>query len=664
MVRTSKQSKTDPESWGDPFWTYVLGEEDGAKKKRSWGIRRRSKEKPSDSTLLGHVSDDRNVNSSSRQDASSKRGGLLGRRAEQDSSPFFFDSTTLTNEESAWSFLDQPYEISEKDWKKQQKKELAKESKLQKQEKKAQKTAEQDKKITTSSRRADNDEDSWLGVFSSTEPATKTNRFRIRSVPSGDSRSIVSSGSFYDQPYEISEREWKWQKIREKRQEKRNKRKERKALKAAAKETKIKLNRRKKKGNDDDSWLALFSSVDDGDAKRGRRSIRSKSKQSGDAGSVISVGSWFQNDEKAGQPKSIKTESKSKSKGASDDISVKVWDGLTATFEPWLDAGSDDDCSSATSYSDVSTETEESTSLEDESRIGDDDDDDDADDVSTINRAAGDVRGVEQAYTSPSKAVRPHLRPILKSHRVDELSEKFSPAIAGGNVRAYDKTATPVKRVSTGAHTATRTERSIPDALPRSSVPSEDDIIPDRWRTTVTAVGDDSDAPRKWQPEVLPPEDTKSGPEMRPFSLALNPTPRAVCCSIKNLSPEQLKLARETGLPVHELSQGELATIFPKLRSVANDNKYARPQSLVIGNSLSFERDLPAHVQAVLNDEGPQSLYEYDYESAVQKTLLYEAFGNKPRELLKIHETDGPPAMLELGLLDDSRVLVQVEVRR
>jgi hypothetical protein len=184
---------------------------------------------------------------------------------------------------------------------------------------------------------------------------------------------------------------------------------------------------------------------------------------------------------------------------------------------------------------------------------------------------------------------------------------------------------------------------------------SDDDQIPEKWRTTITQVGE----------ETMEPEEDYNYAEqdsnLVPFSLALNSAPRAVCCSIKNLSPEQLQLARETGIPIHELSQEELQTIFPKLRSVSTDRALPS-RSLVIGNSLSFEKEVPAHVQAVLKKKGPQSLYEYEYESATQQLLLYETFGPNPRELLKLHTADGPPQKLQDNLLGHERVVVQVEV--
>jgi hypothetical protein len=138
---------------------------------------------------------------------------------------------------------------------------------------------------------------------------------------------------------------------------------------------------------------------------------------------------------------------------------------------------------------------------------------------------------------------------------------------------------------------------------------------------------------------------------------------RIVCCSIKDLSPAQQQRARELGVAVHELSPAELEEIFPKVRSISEDLPLSRHRSAVIGNSKSFEKDFPAHLQAIVNQNGPQSLYEYEYEKGTHKVLVYEAFGLDPRDLLRVHISDKPPVLFREGFLDDNKVIVQVEVR-
>jgi NADPH:quinone reductase-like Zn-dependent oxidoreductase len=68
-------------------------------------------------------------------------------------------------------------------------------------------------------------------------------------------------------------------------------------------------------------------------------------------------------------------------------------------------------------------------------------------------------------------------------------------------------------------------------------------------------------------------------------------------------------------------------------------------------------------LQAALNSTGgAQSLYEYEYETGIHKVLYYESFGEKPKDLLKIHSAKSPPVRYENGLIEFNRVVVQVEV--
>jgi hypothetical protein len=137
---------------------------------------------------------------------------------------------------------------------------------------------------------------------------------------------------------------------------------------------------------------------------------------------------------------------------------------------------------------------------------------------------------------------------------------------------------------------------------------------------------------------------------------------RVICCSIKDLPPVQQQRAKELGVPVHELSREELEEIFPKVRSISEEVPLSRHRSAVIGNSKSFEKNFPAHLQAIVNQNGPQSLFEYEYEKGTHKVLVYEAFGPSPRDLLRVHISDKPPVLFREGFLDDDKVIVQVEV--
>ena len=140
---------------------------------------------------------------------------------------------------------------------------------------------------------------------------------------------------------------------------------------------------------------------------------------------------------------------------------------------------------------------------------------------------------------------------------------------------------------------------------------------------------------------------------------------RAICCSIKNVPPELALWSMKTGIPVHELSQEDLAEIFPKLRVVA-DEKRETQGSEVVGNANSFEDKLPAHLQlperSVALDGGPQSLYEYEYAQGTHMKVVYEEYGRNPRSLLKVKAFEKPPEQIAGGQVE-GRVVIQVEVR-
>lgn len=141
---------------------------------------------------------------------------------------------------------------------------------------------------------------------------------------------------------------------------------------------------------------------------------------------------------------------------------------------------------------------------------------------------------------------------------------------------------------------------------------------------------------------------------------------KIVCCSIKNATQDEMNWSKQSGLPIHELSSDELATIFPKLRLVSDKNE-SNFRSAVIGNSNSFEKNLPAHLQlppkALIADSGPQSLFEYEYERGKHMKVSFAGFGPLPRTLIKVETYEEPPPSYERGLVSYNKVLVQVEVR-
>lgn len=134
----------------------------------------------------------------------------------------------------------------------------------------------------------------------------------------------------------------------------------------------------------------------------------------------------------------------------------------------------------------------------------------------------------------------------------------------------------------------------------------------------------------------------------------LRPSGRAVCRSVKKLSDEQLKWTTQTGVPFHELSQQELALIFPKVRSI-NDGPRQTSQSLLPSSSRGSSRSGSAHFQASIDSAGPQSLFEYEYETGVHMFVSYDVAGLFVNGLTV--KTAQPPSMLP------KQIMLQVEVR-
>jgi hypothetical protein len=142
---------------------------------------------------------------------------------------------------------------------------------------------------------------------------------------------------------------------------------------------------------------------------------------------------------------------------------------------------------------------------------------------------------------------------------------------------------------------------------------------------------------------------------------------KLVCCGISNLTEEQLNWSRQNGVAIQELSADELATIFPKLRLVS-DKKESQSRSEVIGNSNSFEKNFPANLQwlpskTLVEDSGPQSLYEYEFESGTHMNVIFAGFGPLPRTLIKVEAHKEPPRSYDKGLVSFNKIVVQVEVR-
>ena len=124
--------------------------------------------------------------------------------------------------------------------------------------------------------------------------------------------------------------------------------------------------------------------------------------------------------------------------------------------------------------------------------------------------------------------------------------------------------------------------------------------------------------------------------------------------TLKGLKEDQRKsLGTAGGNPYRELSQIEQASIYPKIRAVVDE------RAEVLGNSVSFDDSLPAHVQAQIDSERkPQALYEYEYETSHPMFVSYNSFGECPRSVLSLEAAPVP----EVRGPGTRNVLVQVEV--
>lgn len=105
----------------------------------------------------------------------------------------------------------------------------------------------------------------------------------------------------------------------------------------------------------------------------------------------------------------------------------------------------------------------------------------------------------------------------------------------------------------------------------------------------------------------------------------------------------------------------DLTTTFPKLRMVADDKEVGLDTPAVVSNSNKFKGNVPAHLQlssdAFLAAQGPQSLYEYEYDGGEHIDVAYNHFGPNPMSLLVIRHHEKSPRMRPNG------AIIQIEVR-
>ena len=76
----------------------------------------------------------------------------------------------------------------------------------------------------------------------------------------------------------------------------------------------------------------------------------------------------------------------------------------------------------------------------------------------------------------------------------------------------------------------------------------------------------------------------------------------------------------------------------------------------------SFDRSLPAHLQADLGMDGPHSLFEYEYETGVHMQIAYNEFDQIELTSMKLESLSTPTPKRAQSKKDSNEVIVQVEV--
>ena len=133
---------------------------------------------------------------------------------------------------------------------------------------------------------------------------------------------------------------------------------------------------------------------------------------------------------------------------------------------------------------------------------------------------------------------------------------------------------------------------------------------------------------------------------------------RALCATRRCMTPEQQWISSQTGIPYNELTPQELAVLFPKVRSVCDEGSVSS-SSVMLG---SFDRSLPAHLQADLGMDGPHSLFEYEYETGVHMQIAYNEFDQIELTSMKLESLSTPTPKRAQSKKDSNEVIVQVEV--
>jgi NADPH:quinone reductase-like Zn-dependent oxidoreductase len=126
------------------------------------------------------------------------------------------------------------------------------------------------------------------------------------------------------------------------------------------------------------------------------------------------------------------------------------------------------------------------------------------------------------------------------------------------------------------------------------------------------------------------------------------------------MTPQQKYMSTQRGVvPHHELSPQELAELFPKVRSIGDDS--STPSSF-FADKAAFDQSRPAHLQASIPRRGPQSLFEYEYETGVHMYAAYAELGSEATCPMRVCSAQVPlPACIGPPKGREKNVIVQVE---
>ena len=116
-----------------------------------------------------------------------------------------------------------------------------------------------------------------------------------------------------------------------------------------------------------------------------------------------------------------------------------------------------------------------------------------------------------------------------------------------------------------------------------------------------------------------------------------------------------------------ELSAHDTWSLFPKTRLVSNTATTTERNG---DGSATYpgisESDIASYLQDSRHTSfrsGIQSLCEYEYDSGIHMSVVYERFGKNPEQEMKLVLYDSPPERRTDGVVEYNKVVIMVEVR-